>query len=101
MTKIGMENVIDVESLSTEFRCIRLGRRIAEFVSRHPHVEVIRLKSAITDLQSASSARVQRRMGRKRWQEVAHQENNMQLNGICMVFKSLLSISMSMKCEEV
>jgi hypothetical protein len=51
MTEIGMENTIDLESLSTEFQFVELGRQVADFVSQHPHVEVVRLKSAILDLQ--------------------------------------------------
>jgi myosin heavy subunit len=50
-TEIGLENAIDLESLSTEFQFVELGRRAGEFVSQHPHFEVVRLKSAISDLQ--------------------------------------------------
>jgi hypothetical protein len=50
-TEIGMENATNLESLSTELRCVELGRWVAEFVLQHSSVEVIRLKSAITDLQ--------------------------------------------------
>jgi uncharacterized protein YukE len=50
-TEIGMENAMDLESLSTEFQFIKLGQRVGEFVSQHPHVEDVRLRSAISDLQ--------------------------------------------------
>jgi hypothetical protein len=49
--EIRMENAIDLESLSREFQFVGLGRQVDEFVSQHPHVEVVRLKSAIVDLQ--------------------------------------------------
>jgi regulator of replication initiation timing len=49
--EIGMENAIDLESLSSEFQFVELGRRVEEFISQHHHVEVVRLKSAIVDLQ--------------------------------------------------
>jgi hypothetical protein len=50
-TEIGMENAIDIESLSAEFQFVDLGSRVAEFVSQHRQVEVVRLKSAMLDLQ--------------------------------------------------
>jgi predicted nucleic acid-binding Zn-ribbon protein len=50
-TEIGMRNAIDLESLSAEFQFVELGRQVSEFVSQHPHIEVIRLQSAILDLQ--------------------------------------------------
>jgi hypothetical protein len=50
-TEIGMENAISLKSLTVEFQFIELGWRVGEFVSQHPYVEVVRLKSAITDLQ--------------------------------------------------
>jgi hypothetical protein len=56
MTEIATENASDFESLSTEFQFI--GRRVAEFPSQHPHVEVIRLKLAIVDLQRQMLRRV-------------------------------------------
>jgi cell division protein FtsB len=46
-----MENAIDLESLSREFQFVELGRQVADFVSQHPHTEVVRLKSAMLDLQ--------------------------------------------------
>jgi chromosome segregation ATPase len=46
-----MENAIDLEWLSTEFQFVKFGRRVGEFVWQHPHVEVVRLKSLILDLQ--------------------------------------------------
>jgi hypothetical protein len=51
MTEIGMEHASDFESLSTEFQFIGLGRQVAEFLSQHPHSEIIRLKPAVVDLQ--------------------------------------------------
>jgi hypothetical protein len=51
MTAIGLDNVIDLGSLSKEFEFVDLGRRVAEFVSQHPSVEVARLKWAIANLQ--------------------------------------------------
>jgi hypothetical protein len=50
-TQIGIENALDLESLSWEFQFLELGRQVGEFLSQHPHVEVVRLKSAILDLQ--------------------------------------------------
>jgi hypothetical protein len=50
-TEIGMENATDYESLSTEFHFVKLGRQVREFISQHPHVEVVRLNSAIADMQ--------------------------------------------------
>jgi hypothetical protein len=41
----------DLESLSSEFQFVEFVRRVREFVSQHPHVEVVRFKSAILDLQ--------------------------------------------------
>jgi chromosome segregation ATPase len=38
-------------SLSSEFQFTELGRRVGEFVSQHPHVEIVRFKSAIMALQ--------------------------------------------------
>jgi peptidoglycan hydrolase CwlO-like protein len=49
-TEIGIENALDIESLSSEFQFVELGRKVTEFISQHPHIEVIRLKSAITGL---------------------------------------------------
>jgi hypothetical protein len=46
-----MENTIDLESLSSEFQFTELGRWVGEFVSQHPHVEIVRFKSEITALQ--------------------------------------------------
>jgi hypothetical protein len=50
-TEIGMGNVLDLESLTKEFQFVELGRQVAEFLSQHPHIDVIRLKSAIADLR--------------------------------------------------
>jgi hypothetical protein len=50
-TEIGMENAIDLESLSREFQFVELGRQVGEFVSQHTHVEVAWLQSAMSDLQ--------------------------------------------------
>jgi cell division protein FtsB len=50
-TEIGMENAINLESLSREFQCVELGRHVGEFALQHAHVEVVRLKSAMWDLQ--------------------------------------------------
>jgi hypothetical protein len=41
--EIGMENAIDLESLSSEFQFVELGRQVGEFVSQHRHVEIVRL----------------------------------------------------------
>jgi chromosome segregation ATPase len=49
--QIGIENAIDVESLSREFQFVEVERQVRELVLQHPHVEVVRLKSAISDLQ--------------------------------------------------
>jgi capsule polysaccharide export protein KpsE/RkpR len=46
-----MGNVLDLESLTKEFQFAELGRQVSEFLSQHPHVDVIRLKSAIADLE--------------------------------------------------
>jgi chromosome segregation ATPase len=51
MMEIGMESAIDLESLSSEFQFTELGGRVGEFVSQHPHVEIVRFKSAITAMQ--------------------------------------------------
>jgi hypothetical protein len=48
---VTMENPIDLQLLSSEFQFVELGRQVAEFISQHPHVEIIRLKSATADLQ--------------------------------------------------
>jgi hypothetical protein len=45
---VTMENALGLESLSSEFQFVELGRRGGEFVSQHLHVEVVRLTS---DLQ--------------------------------------------------
>jgi chromosome segregation ATPase len=50
-TEIGMGNVLDLESLTKEFQFAELGRQVAEFLPQHPHVDVIRLKSAVADLE--------------------------------------------------
>jgi hypothetical protein len=50
-TEIGMGNALDLESLTKEFDFVELGRQVAEFVSQHPHIDVIPLKSAIADLR--------------------------------------------------
>jgi hypothetical protein len=50
-TEIGMGNALDLESLTKEFQFVKLGRQVAEFISQHPHIDVIRLKSAIADLR--------------------------------------------------
>jgi hypothetical protein len=50
-TEIGMENAIDLESLSSEFQFAQLGRQVAGFISQHPHARVIPLKSAIAGLR--------------------------------------------------
>jgi hypothetical protein len=46
-----MENATDLESLSRQFQFVEVGPRIGEFVSQHPHVEVVRPQSAISNLQ--------------------------------------------------
>jgi chromosome segregation ATPase len=46
-----MENAINLESLSSELQFTELGRRVGKFVLQHPHVEIVRFKSAITALQ--------------------------------------------------
>jgi hypothetical protein len=46
-TEIGMGNVLDLESLTKEFEFAELGRQVSEFLSQNPHIDVIRLKSAI------------------------------------------------------
>jgi hypothetical protein len=46
-----IENALDLESLSSDFHFVEPRRRVGEFVSRHPYVEVVRLQSAIMDLQ--------------------------------------------------
>jgi chromosome segregation ATPase len=46
-----MGNALDLESLTKEFQFVELGRQVSEFVSQHPHVEVVRLKSEIADLR--------------------------------------------------
>jgi predicted nucleic acid-binding Zn-ribbon protein len=51
-TEIVIRNALDLESLTKEFQFVKLGRQVAEFISHHPHIDVIRLKSAIADLQS-------------------------------------------------
>jgi hypothetical protein len=50
-TEIGMENAIDLESLSREFQFVELGWQGGDFVSQHPHVDALRLKSVISDPQ--------------------------------------------------
>jgi uncharacterized coiled-coil DUF342 family protein len=45
-----MENSIDLESLNTEFQFVGLGRQVRESVSPHPHIEVVRLQSAVSGL---------------------------------------------------
>jgi hypothetical protein len=50
-TDIRIENVINLESLSSEFQFIKLRRQVVEIDSRYLHLEVARLKSAIEDLQ--------------------------------------------------
>jgi hypothetical protein len=47
-TEIGMEDVIDLDSLSREFLFVKFGRWAGGFISQHYHVEVGRLESAIT-----------------------------------------------------
>jgi hypothetical protein len=49
--EIGMGNLLDLESLTKEFQSVELGRQVAEFISQHPHIDVIRLKSAIANLR--------------------------------------------------
>jgi hypothetical protein len=46
-----MENAIDLESLGSEFQFVELRRRLEKFIWQHPQIEVIRLTSAIVDLQ--------------------------------------------------
>jgi hypothetical protein len=46
-----MENAIDLVSLSREFQYVEVARHVGEFLLQPPHVEVIRLQSAISDLQ--------------------------------------------------
>jgi chromosome segregation ATPase len=77
-----MENAIDLESLSSKFQFLELGRRIGEFVSQHPHVKVARLKSAILDLQRRL---VGQNPDRSQFAEVngrAKAEQDMQLEGL-------------------
>jgi hypothetical protein len=50
-TQIGMENAMDLEPVSGEFQFVELRRQVGEFVSQHPHIEVLWLKSAMPDLQ--------------------------------------------------
>jgi hypothetical protein len=50
-TEIGMGNALDLESLTNEFHFLELGRQVAEFLSPRPHIDAIRLKSAIADLR--------------------------------------------------
>jgi hypothetical protein len=56
-TEIAMGTVLDVESLTKKFQFVELGRQVAEFISQHPHVDVILLKSAIADLEGQLAAR--------------------------------------------
>jgi hypothetical protein len=49
--EIGIENAIDLKSFSREFQFVELGRQVGEFVSQQSQVEVVRLQSAILDLQ--------------------------------------------------
>jgi hypothetical protein len=56
-TEIVMGNVLDVESLTKGFQFAELGRQVAEFISRHPHVDIIPLKSAIADLEGHLAGR--------------------------------------------
>jgi hypothetical protein len=66
---IRRENGIDLESPSSEFEFVELARQVGQFVSQHPHVDVVRLKSAMSDLQrqlagqSRGPANLQKRMG--------------------------------------
>jgi hypothetical protein len=52
MAEIVTKNAMDLESLSREFQFVGLGQQIGEFVSQHPHVEAVPIKSAISDLQN-------------------------------------------------
>jgi hypothetical protein len=49
-TEVGMDDVINLDSLNREFQFVKFGRRVGESVSQHSHIEVGRLKSVITDL---------------------------------------------------
>jgi hypothetical protein len=57
--EIGMENSRNLEWLSREFQFVELRRQVGEFVSQHPHVEVVRLKSAMSDPQRRMGGRGQ------------------------------------------
>jgi uncharacterized caspase-like protein len=48
-TEIGMGNALDLESVIKQFQFVELGRQVAEFLSQHPHIDVIPLKSANTE----------------------------------------------------
>jgi hypothetical protein len=58
-TEIGIGNVLNLESLTKEFQFVELGRHVSEFLSQHPHVDVIRLKSAMSDVQRRLSAPIE------------------------------------------
>jgi hypothetical protein len=47
----AMEKAINLESLSSGFQFVELGQQVGEFLSRHCHVEVVRLKSVIAHLE--------------------------------------------------
>jgi hypothetical protein len=81
-TEIGMENAIDLESLSTEFQFVELGRQVGEFVLQHPHVEVVRLKSAILDLQKPLAGQNRERCQLAEATERARAERDSQLEGL-------------------
>jgi hypothetical protein len=43
--EIGMENAVELGSLSREFQFVDPRRRVGELGSQHPHVEFIQFKS--------------------------------------------------------
>jgi hypothetical protein len=80
-----MGNALDLESLTKEFRFVELGRQVAELISQHPHVEVIRLRSAIAPLE-AQLARQDRELCQlAEANERARAEQDSQLEGLHMI----------------
>jgi oligoendopeptidase F len=81
-TEIGMGNALDLESLTKEFQFVELGRQVAEFLSRYPHIDIIRLKSAIADLEEHLARQDQELCQLTKANGRARAEENSQLEGL-------------------
>jgi hypothetical protein len=81
-TEIGMGNALDLESLTKEFEFVELGRQVSEFLSQHRHIDVIRLQSAIADLEGQLAGQDRELCGLARANGRARAGQDSQLEGL-------------------